>query len=269
MEYKMVEPSPLLSNYIKHYWYLESCSPSGTKHIQRIVPSGLIECMFYFGKRPKSLTTKNSFEENSLLTGQLKTYYDIQITAPLSVFSIIFKPHGLAMFFDIPVNELLNQHVPLKYLEKIWANDLEAQLNEAKTFKEKVRIAEQSLIKKLKTNIKKIHFPRINESISHINNNRGMISINELASKACLSRKQFERLFTEYAGTSPKKFLRIVRFQHTLDQRSKRPDEKLTSLAYQCGYYDQSHMNREFYELSGMTPKNYFKLGPPFSDYFC
>ena len=45
-------------------------------------------------------------------------------------------------------------------------------------------------------------------------------------------------------------------------------DKSLTTLAYDCGYYDQSHMINEFKMMSGMTPKQYFAMCEPTSDYF-
>ena len=62
------------------------------------------------------------------------------------------------------------------------------------------------------------------------------ISVTELASVACLSKKQFERLFNELVG--------------------------------QCGYADQSHFIREFKQFSGYTPLSLLNVCKPYSDLF-
>jgi AraC-like DNA-binding protein len=59
-----------------------------------------------------------------------------------------------------------------------------------------------------------------------------------------------------------------VRFQNALFERSQNARMSLTSLAYACGYYDQSHMVHDFKVLTGMTPKHFFEDCPPYSDYF-
>ncbi|MBW6537542.1 MAG: AraC family transcriptional regulator [Mariniphaga sp.] len=41
-----------------------------------------------------------------------------------------------------------------------------------------------------------------------------------------------------------------------------------TQLAFNCGYYDQSHMIHDFKSLSGFTPGEYFACCEPYSDYF-
>jgi AraC-like DNA-binding protein len=69
-------------------------------------------------------------------------------------------------------------------------------------------------------------------------------------------------------GSSPKQFLRTVRFQHSLYQKQQQQDIPLTELAYRCGYFDQSHMIADYKTFSGKTPTQYFAECEPYSDYF-
>lgn len=46
------------------------------------------------------------------------------------------------------------------------------------------------------------------------------------------------------------------------------PEISLTALAAEAGYYDQSHMIRDFRRMSGYTPGQYRKKCEPYSDYF-
>ena len=122
------------------------------------------------------------------------------------------------------------------------------------------------------------------------------ITVTELASECCLSRKQFERLFASLVGTNPKEYARIVRFQRALaimqepgkhilnrysdkhlltkynetTSRTTKADDDISqaSLAYACGYADQSHMIREFRALNGRTPVEMMKTGTAFSELF-
>ncbi len=268
MSYCIAKPSSVLSKFIKHYWAIENCIPTGDEHIQRVVPNGLPELIFYLGDKPKSTAKNKNIFENSILTGQINEYYDISITGKLSLFSIMFQPSGLAAFFNIPVIELLNQTVPLNYFLKDTVNEIENKLYREPTFAGRVRIAEQFLMKRLQQASKKYQLNRIEETIGIINKRRGLVNINELASIACLSRKQYERIFIELIGTSPKQFLKVVRFQNAIHEKIKNRDSNLTFLTYQCGYYDQSHMTNDFVQLSGLTPKQFFNECEPYSDYF-
>lgn len=79
-------------------------------------------------------------------------------------------------------------------------------------------------------------------AIELITPTKGNVSIDFLASNACLSRKQFERKFLSYIGISPKQFLKIIRFQNAIYFNQTTSFNKLTELAYKVGYYDQSHL---------------------------
>ena len=268
MGYSIARPSPLLSRFVKQYWTLENCLPGGQQHIQRIVPNGLIELIFYLGDRPETSDPKRSVSANTIITGHLSDYYDLRVTGQLSLFSILFKPQGLSMFFDIPVNELNNQNVPFRFIFKTDTDELESQLFEEHTFPGRIRIVEHFLIRLLKRHGNKYNYERIEHTINIINRSRGAVSIDFLASEACFGRKQFERVFSKYIGTSPKQFLRTIRLQHAIDLRSKDAAVNLTDLTYSAGYYDQSHMINDFQKLTGLTPKQFFDASEPYSDYF-
>ena len=262
------KPSAFLSSYVKSYWMIENIMAEGQEHTQRIVPTGLIEWSFYLGDKPTSLDQSKSFSGHSILTGQLKNHFDIRISGRLSLFSVYFYPHGLAPFLNIPVKELQNQSVPMSYLHGKDVSQVEEQLASTHSFHQRITILENFLHKRLKKQKQNPDDRRVAYSIRLINQTRGQIGIDHLASSVCLSRKQFERIFLRHAGTSPKQFLRIVRFQHALLRKKDSQLSSLTELAYDCGYYDQSHMISEFFNFSGKSPRAYFHEDEPFSDYF-
>lgn len=268
MDYNISSPSGFLSQYIKQYWSIESCVPIGEKSIQRIVPSGLLEMIFYFGNKPESIDANKPINDNIILTGQLKNYHDLKVTGNLSLFGIYFLPHGLSMFLDFPIKEIFNYSIPLRLIIKDKVNQLEDDLSLADTFEQRIVIAENFLITQIRKNEKNYKYDRMKNVINHINQAKGIIEIDELASNTFLSRKQFERTFSDFIGTSPKQFLKIVRFQNAIYEKSKNTELSLTEIAHKCGYFDQSHMISDFKALSGITPKDYFKNENYFSDYF-
>jgi len=268
MSFNTAQPLPILSPYVKQYWGIENCVSAGEDYLQRIVPSGLIELSFYLGDKPKVLDADRDFTGRSVVTGQLKGYYELEITGQLSLFSISFQPQGAMMFFGIPISEFYNQNIPVGQILKDDIRELESRLYEADSFTEKVELAEIFLLTQLKDNYKKYEQARIRHTIDLINNTKGTININDLASESFLSRKQFERTFAEFIGTSPKQFLKTIRFQNAIHIMEKDNKVSLADLAYHCGYFDQSHMNNDFKSLTGMTPKQYFADCEPYSDYF-
>jgi AraC-like DNA-binding protein len=268
MGFQLAEPSGVLAPFVKNYWGMDHSFSPGAECLQRIVPNGLSELIIYLGDLPESLDPAKSITAHSLLSGQQKEYYDLKVAGSLSLFSIIFQPHGLMAFFDLPLKEIVNQNVPLRYILKDVVSELENRLYESQNFEGRKKAAEAFLLKRIRKSRKKYEFDRIRCSIELINRARGVVGVDTLASAACLSRKQFERTFLAHVGTSPKQFLKTVRFQSAVNEKAKKRNLSLTELTYQCGYYDQSHMTGDFQKLTGMTPSRYFAECEPYSDYF-
>lgn len=268
MGFYFAKPSTVLSPYVKQYWGIENCMNPGEEHIQRIIPNGLMELTFYLGVRPQLLNHHQKTIENTVVSGHCKGHHDLMVTGNLLLFSVSFKPQGAWMFFDLPMNELYNCIVPVRYLLKEEIGKLEEELHEAIEFQDKVILVEAFLVALLKKKTNFYHEKRMVDSIGLISRKRGIVEVDTLALRACLSRKQYERMFQECVGTSPKQFMRVVRFQHSLHFRRMNSQLRLTDLAYECGFFDQSHMINEYRDLSGKTPSQYFAECEPYSDYF-
>lgn len=268
MNFATAMPSITLAPHIKQYWALESCvDPAGT-YSQRIVPSGFTELMFYSGTLPSVSDAKRAFASPLTISGQQNSYYDLHISGKMSVFSIVLKPHALMMFFDVPASEFADRTVCLTEIARDDAARLSDKLQGSTDFDDKVAAAEAFLINRLHQNKKRFASERISHSMQHIAARCGIINVESLAETACLSRRQFDRTFTETIGIRPKAYLRAIRFQYAIYQKSCNPGESLTSIAYASGYYDQAHMTNEFRQLSGLSPKQYFKDCEIHSDFF-
>ncbi len=82
----------------------------------------------------------------------------------------------------------------------------------------------------------------------------GSVKVEELVQACGLSRRQLERRFGQTVGVSPKALARKMRFQAVRDRLWQAPDADLSGLAYELGYTDQAHLNREFKAFSHKTP---------------
>ena len=85
------------------------------------------------------------------------------------------------------------------------------------------------------------------------------ISLNELANDLGISRYYFCRLFKQSTGLSP--------HQYVIQQRVERAKQLLlqgkmsiVDIAQACGFTHQSHLNRHFKRLTGVSPKTLHKL---------
>ncbi len=72
------------------------------------------------------------------------------------------------------------------------------------------------------------------------------------------SRRHVTERFRHQLGLPPKAYARLLRFEHaTTLLASPDPRNTLADVAVDAGYYDQSHLTRDFVALAGMTPGAY------------
>jgi len=214
------------------------------------------------------LTDNKCLSDNAALYGHQNDFYDIELTGDLSVFSIVFQPQGLMQFFKFPLHEICNQNVPLTHLSGQAGRDLEEKMGEATDFQQRVSIVENFLGNIMQKNDADFEFQRINRIAELIQNTGGTITVNQMSSEACLSRKQFERIFAERVGISPKQYLKIIRFQFVLFQKQRNAGLNMTELSCESSYFDQAHFIKDFKSFCGMTPGQYFAEHEACSDFF-
>jgi len=82
---------------------------------------------------------------------------------------------------------------------------------------------------------------------------QGRVPVAALAAELGWSRRRLVMRFREHVGLPPKRYARILRFQHALELLI-RNGSRLADVALECGYYDQAHMNRDFRLFAGVTP---------------
>ena len=82
-------------------------------------------------------------------------------------------------------------------------------------------------------------------------------SIEALRRECGYSAKRFIRGFEDTVGMSPKRYSRVLRFGVALRELQRGVSPNLAQLALDCGYCDQSHLNREFQAFAGITPGEY------------
>ncbi|MBL7709805.1 MAG: AraC family transcriptional regulator, partial [Chitinophagaceae bacterium] len=83
----------------------------------------------------------------------------------------------------------------------------------------------------------------------------GTMPVEKIASLACLSLRQFERVSKERIGLPPKLFARIVRFSKAYRLRENFTGMSWTQIAYECNYFDQMHLIRDFKQFTGVSPR--------------
>jgi AraC family transcriptional regulator of adaptative response/methylated-DNA-[protein]-cysteine methyltransferase len=105
-----------------------------------------------------------------------------------------------------------------------------------------------------------INYQRIEEAINYIRTNfRDQPDLEKVAEKIHLSPFHFQRLFTDWAGVSPKKFLQFISLEHA-KTILKEKKATLSDAAFETGLSGTSRLHDLFTKIEGMTPGE-FKNG--------
>lgn len=144
------------------------------------------------------------------------------------------------------------------YLDDVFgksARDLNESLQQAEDIQQMACFADKFLLHFL--NLQKA-YSTLYDGITFISNElftrAPMLTIEQYAYKANMSVRNFGRRFTEQAGVSPKLYCRLLRFNNAINAKMKNPQANWTSVAYECGYYDQMHMIKDFREFADVNP---------------
>ncbi|WEK37775.1 MAG: methylated-DNA--[protein]-cysteine S-methyltransferase [Candidatus Pseudobacter hemicellulosilyticus] len=102
------------------------------------------------------------------------------------------------------------------------------------------------------------NYERIAAAIDFIKANfREQPSLEAVAASVHLSPAHFQRLFTDWAGTSPKKFLQYVSVQHAKQLLAANERATLLDTTFETGLSSPSRLHELFVNIEGMTPGEY------------
>lgn len=267
MYYKIFKPSPGLSHLVHFFWIYESDTPASAVTPIRVVPNGSPNMVFHYGERTLHFLDGNK-QPAILLSGQDNQYYDVVSGGSEKFVFVLLNPTA-GCFFNFPFSDITGKNIALDDVMPFDKTISEA-LAEEPDYQKKINLVEDFLSKFCLTgNIdSSLRYNRLNASLSVINSHCGIVGVDSLSDAACLSYKQFDRVFLSNIGIHPKMFLQIVRLQYAFKLLSERPSIDIQDLAFLCGFYDVPHFSKTFKQLTGYSPAKAKKECNLESDYF-
>ncbi len=190
-------------------------------------------------------------QPRSVIVGPQLTRVSIDINRSHKAVRVGFHPGGLFRFLGFPLHEMVDGSFDAADVFGQELKQLNEQLQEAKNFEEIRHLVESFLLLKRSKLRQSLPFDL---AMLELVKQQGSISMEALASMACLSLRQFERVSKERIGLPPKLFARLVRFSKAYRLREQFPEKSWTSIAHESGYFDQVHFTRDFREFAGVRP---------------
>lgn len=252
-------PIPQLRGFIKNIWIVENGS---SNIVEKMIPFGCMDLVYVENEQVSYQSKKEiQFIKNDIfITGQVTQPYDLDYSANAQIIGFGFYPHTAHFFIQDSVFQFTNNVCRIGALFSY--PDILERLREQTGIKNKVYFLEQlilSRIRKVKHKDKKHKY--LTFLLKNMYKNKGQFDLSKLQNDLKISERYIQSLFKEYVGISPLLYSKVIRFLNAVDiyQKSKIP---LTELAYNLGYYDQSHFIRDFKRFTGLSPKKYFNTLP-------
>ena len=242
--YREESPSADISHFVLSFWEFKVDAKISAPIMHEIFPDGCIS-IFY---------TRN---ENHLITGLLiaetnpKSIY-VPVNAGDTIWGMRILPEAGFLFFGENPAQIKSQVFDEKTPGNRFSGELENQLNACKNFAEAVEVFE-NYAKNFGMTPDEID-ERLSKATRIFIESEGLAKIAETAREIGLSERQFERNYQKASGMSPKQFARICRFRATAIDMVKNSEQNWATRAAEKGFTDQSHLNREFSNLTGNSP---------------
>lgn len=241
MIYQEIKPSVKLEPYIHSFWVLKGEEPD--KQWERNFPDGCAGLVMNLGDTCLTDNGLVSMEfGKTYAVGAMTSFKDSFINSNTHLVGVCLKPASFSAFYNyVPQHDLTDNTVefdrPLSFnIDKVLENPC-GYLNEF-------------FINRVKS-----RGNQLQSVIQDIHHAKGRLSIQELSQRNHMTVRQLERHFKKEVGISPKEYSNIVRFQHALSLIKDADDKRsLLDIAFECGYYDHSHLANEVKRNTGLSP---------------
>jgi len=242
-----------LSGLVDHIWLFDGTM---TCLRERTFPNGLLEIIVHLGPRYSVVEPGGQWLcPTSCLTGLQLRHLVVEAPACRTrVLGIRLTPAGAYAVLSRPMHELASLTVDLEAVAGRDANELVTTCHEAAHGEGCVAAAAAWVESRLERSSRLD--PAIAWMLSEIRQRRGAVSIKRLQEQSGWSKTRLVSTFSAQVGVSPKQYARVMRFSRALRQIHA-ASASLSDVAADAGYYDQPHMNNEFKELSGFTPREF------------
>ncbi|MEI6088319.1 MAG: helix-turn-helix domain-containing protein [Bacteroidota bacterium] len=255
-------PSLRLTEYVRTYRLVQFHFETFHQAPCKPYPPKPEHCLTFYPRDCENVeyteSGKKTGKLNAVLFGQQTEVTNRFVGQDFLLFQIVFKPGALYRITGIPSYEITNSYLDAELFFTKEIKEVNNRLNECCNNIEMIRVIENFLLSQIKIKSNESHrIDRINDLMITNSSNR---TVDWLAKESCLSIRQFERVFYERMGVSPKYFSKVARFENAFRMKNKYPNLDWLNIAMHCGYYDYQHLVKDYKSITLKTPTGFHQL---------
>jgi AraC-like DNA-binding protein len=254
-------PHPSIAGFVKNIVILEDSHLPGDL-IVPLIAKGYPNITFQ-STGPGRIDGRNNDRNALVLYGQNVEPIQFHASGHLTVIAYFLFPHVLNSLFGFGGAEVKDLGIDLNQLPPAKGNNLKEQLVNASSLSMRLELMNRFIFELSRLTRKDMN-SSLGYAVNAIQDSRGLISLKDIQNELCITERSFQRLFTSGIGVPPKVYSRICQFQSAFQQLNSGLNVKLSAIAYDNGYADQSHMNRAFKEFTDCSPLDYLQRSTEF-----
>lgn len=252
--FKIAYPDVIFQDYIDYYFEIRTSTPAADFYINGL-PSANTLMAFNLNQQPwyslsDNCDTSAVFSDAHLL-GHTSILHTGIYTGGMHTFFVKLRPGIAAQLFREQAVSFVNTNIDLAW---IWKKTMPAELlREANSFRERIQLFQQALLKQLVNDRHFIKVQRLHQIMRtfHMLQLKGEKEIEKICSANWVTYASARRDFLKYIGFTPKYCQRISRLKRALKAYKK---QGYHFYYEDFGYTDFSHFAKDTRLITGHTP---------------
>jgi AraC-like DNA-binding protein len=249
MKFEVYEPSDDLKPYIESSWKVDHIADSKT--IRKIIPEGISEIIINLGD-PYQLSEDGinyDLKDGNILYLMRSSINYLKQGRFSKAIGIRFKPFAIYYLTGRPLNSFDSETINLGHAIPYLNSSISSLKHQNDIVIELMHDLLAKMIKQERRNKK------IEAIYQLIELKKGITSVGYLLEEFKIGYKKLERLFAKYVGITPRQYIRYRRMHHALSEVNQAKDKPdFMSIVVKYDFHDQSHLIREFTDLTGVSP---------------
>ncbi|MFD0618397.1 DUF6597 domain-containing transcriptional factor [Paenibacillus sp. GCM10027629] len=237
-------PSADLIHFIEHYWIVCWDLRGQEPYLQETLPHPSVHLVFE--------------RDNSRIVGVVKGRFSVLLQEQGAVFGVKFRPGAYYPFLKNSVSTITDRTVPFQDAFGMSSQALEQRIFSLESAEQMIPLVESFIRERLPEPDTNVEF--INTIVQSIISDRSIVKVDDIVRRFPIHKRQFQSLFRQYVGISPKWIIQRYRLHETVERMADGDIPDWSRLALDLGYYDQAHFIKDFKSIVGKSPETYTKL---------
>ncbi len=256
-------PAPDIREYVQLFRIVHLQFDKAQAIPPKAYPPRPEQCLAFYPYDRETIKYHNRQKETGnipvVLYGQFTEVTHRYISHQFLVFQIIFNPGGLYRLTGIPATEINNEYLDATAIFSNSVHAVNEQLYLAGNNYPAMVETGNNYIRQLIKKEKKKVLP-VDQACIQLLNHADNFSLSWMASQACLSNRQLERVFKDRTGVGPKLFYRIMQFDKAFRLKNAKPSFDWLRIAVACNYHDYQHLSKAYKDFTGLSPTAFHEI---------